>query len=96
MDAKVRGRRSRYEAFANVVRVAEALAESAAVRDVRAAGKSPQFWAASMTYLERRYPGKWGRRPDDTEVPRVIVQIGIKDSDVSLSVAQGSTCDPVR
>jgi hypothetical protein len=86
----------RYQAVANVVHVAEALAESSAVRDVRAAGKSPQFWAASMTYLERRYPGKWGRRPDDTEVPRVIVQIGIKDSDVSLSVAQGSTRDPVR
>jgi hypothetical protein len=45
----------RYQAFANVVRVAEALAESGAVRDVRAAGKSPQFWASSMTYLERRH-----------------------------------------
>lgn len=75
----------RYEAIANVVRVAEAHAESAAVRNVRAAGKDGRFWAAEMTYLERRYPDRWGRRQDDTTTPKVIVQIGIKDSDVSIS-----------
>jgi len=52
---------------------------------VRAAGKQPQFWAAEMTYLERKYPDRWGRRQDDQSVPKVIVQIGIKDSDVSIS-----------
>ena len=75
----------RYQAFANVVQVAEAHAESSAVRNVRAAGKSPQFWTVKMTYLERRHPERCGRRQDDTNTPKVIVQIGIKDSDVQIS-----------
>jgi hypothetical protein len=76
----------RYQAFADVVRAAEAIAESSAVRNVRAAGKQPQFWAVEMTYLERKYPDRWGRRQEDQNVPKVIVQIGIKDSDVQIGV----------
>jgi hypothetical protein len=76
----------RYDAFANVVRAAEALAESNAVRNVRAAGKDARFWAAEMTWLERRYPDKWGRRQEDTAAPKVIVNIGVKDSDVQIQV----------
>ena len=67
---------TRYEAFAQVVRVAEALSEAAAVRNVRNASNDPRFWATGMTYLERRYPDRWGRRQDDTTVPKVIVQFG--------------------
>lgn len=74
----------RYAAIAQVIKVAEALAEASAVRNVRAAGKDPRFWAAEMTYLERRHPERWGRRTDDSSVPKVIVQIGIKDSDVTI------------
>lgn len=76
----------RYQAFAHVVRAAEAIAESSAVRNVRAAGKQPQFWAAEMTYLERKYPDRWGRRQEDQNVPRVIVNIGVKDSDVQIGL----------
>ena len=53
----------RYEAVARAILVAESLAEAAAVRAVRAAGKNPRFLAATMTFLERRWPDKWGRRP---------------------------------
>ena len=76
----------RYDAFANVVRAAEALAESNAVRNVRAAGKDARFWAAEMTWLERRYPDKWGRRQEDAGAPKVVVNIGVKESDVQIQL----------
>ena len=72
-------------AFSDALEKAEAYAESKAVRNTLRAGELPQFWAANMTYLERKYPEKWGRRQDDSSAPKVIVQIGIKDSDVSIS-----------
>lgn len=78
---------ARYAAFATVVTIAEALAESAAVRNVRAAGKDPRFWAAEMTYLERRHPEKWGRRNESQDGPKVVVQIGVQASDVRVLVA---------
>jgi hypothetical protein len=75
----------RYQLIAEVIQLGAAVAEAESLGHVRSAGRDPRNWAASMTFLERRYPGKWGRRPDDAEVPKVIVQIGIKDSDVSIS-----------
>lgn len=68
----------RCQPFATVVKIAEALAEASAVKAVRAAGKLPQFWAAEMTYLERRHPDRWGRRQEAADGPRVIVMIGAK------------------
>jgi hypothetical protein len=73
-------------AFVDALERAEALAEVEAVDAVRRAGQAgPQFWAAAMTRLERRHPDRWGRRQDDAGAPKVIVQIGIKDSDVSIA-----------
>ena len=72
-------------AFVDALEKAEAEAEAGLVANVRAASKLPQFWAAGMTLLERKSPEKWGRRQDDSQAPKVIVQIGIKDSDVSIS-----------
>jgi hypothetical protein len=50
------------------------------------AGRDPRFWAADMTFLERRAPDRWGRRQNDESVPRVVVQIGVKDSDVQVGI----------
>jgi hypothetical protein len=55
---------------------------------VRKAGELPQFWAAEMTYLERRFPEKWGRRQDSQDGPKVVVQIGVRDSDVRVQIAE--------
>lgn len=57
------------------------------VAKVREAGKDPRFWAASMTYLERRHPERWARRQDSNDGPKVIVQIGVRDSDVQVQIA---------
>ena len=72
-------------AFVQALEKAESEVERKAVRNTLRAGELPQFWAANMTYLERKYPERWGRRQDDSSAPKVIVQIGIKDSDVSIS-----------
>jgi len=105
MEAAERGD-SRYEAVAQVIRIAEALAEAASVRNVRAAGKDPRFWAADMTYLERRYPDRWARRVEEARggVTVIIgaradqVQIGVHgvqveagDADAPLNPAGGET-----
>lgn len=72
--------------FVQALKRAEALSESKIVANVIAASEKPQFWAAGMTYLERKYPDAWGRRSDDSSVPRVVVQIGVKDGDVKVSI----------
>jgi hypothetical protein len=72
--------------FVKALKRAEALSESKIVANVIAASEKPQFWAAGMTYLERKYPDAWGRRNDDSSVPRVVVQIGVKDGDVQVSI----------
>jgi hypothetical protein len=46
--------------FAALLERAEAQAEVRAVTNVVEAGANQ--WQASMTYLERRYPDRWGRR----------------------------------
>jgi len=77
-----------YVEFAQLVARAESKGEIEAVANVRAAGKDPRYWAADMTFLERRYPERWGRKDrvhstvDATH--KLIIQWGnvpIEDSD---------------
>lgn len=80
-----------YVQFVNAWKRAEAWAEAQAVANVRKAGQLPQFWAAEMTFLERRHPERWGRRTEEGSAPRVVVQIGIKDSDVQVQIASSES-----
>jgi hypothetical protein len=75
-----------FNLFANAMKRASAQAERDAVKNVRRAGKDDRFWAAEMTYLERRHPDKWARRSEDSGGPKVVVQIGVRDSDVQVSI----------
>lgn len=70
--------------FCKALKRAETLAEIAAVDSVRSHwGKE---WASAMTYLERRKPERWSKRDaDGAGGPRVVVQIGIRDSDVQIT-----------
>ena len=72
--------------FRNALEKAEAAAESETVRNVRNASKLPQFWAAGMTWLERKNPEKWGRRQDDSSTPKVIVQLGVSADRVQVAI----------
>lgn len=75
-----------FKLFADAIKRASARAEAAEVVKVREAGNDPRFWAASMTYLERRHPERWARRSEDNNSPKVVVQIGVRDSDVQVHV----------
>ena len=81
-------------AFVEAVEKAEASAEGQIVQQWRSAiNAGPQYWAAAATFLERKAPDRWGRRQDDASVPRVVVQIGARDSDISVSVSAPRTDD---
>src|SRR4029453_14197293 len=61
-----------YALFSDSVKRASARAEAAEVAKVRKAGELPQYWTASMTYLERRHPDRWSRRTEPQEANRTI------------------------
>ena len=73
--------------FLAAVKQAEAEAEAEAVADMRIAGKLPQFWTARATFLERRFPDRWARRSEEGSGPKILVQIGCKDSEVQVAFA---------
>jgi hypothetical protein len=63
-----------YDRFVDAYQKASAVAEVAAVAAIRAAGAAgPEYWLASQTFLERRFPDRWARRQDRKIGPPVIV-----------------------
>ena len=50
-----------YFDFFRAVKEAESHAELEMVAQVRLASRDAKNWAASMTWLERKFPQKWGR-----------------------------------
>ncbi len=64
-DDKAAGKSSIYAEFADAVKKAESHAEARAVTLIQQA--MPKNWTAAMTYLERKFPDRWGRR-DRTEI----------------------------
>ena len=81
---------SAYALFAEAVKEAECEAEASIVADIRKAARKDAFWAAGMTLLERKNPDRWGKRQDDQQVPRVVVQIGVAQGEVKVGLAIGS------
>ena len=75
-----------YNLFMRAYKRASAYAEAEDLGKVRRAGDDPRFWAANMTALERRHPERWARRQEGNDGPKVIVQIGVRDSDVQVTV----------
>lgn len=78
-------------ALLTLIKRAESQAEARIVGNVLKASEKEQFWAAGMTYLERKHPEHWGRRQDSEQGPKVVVQIGIQASDVSVSILSPSS-----
>jgi transposase len=81
---------SPFDVFVKSVKEAEARAEAKMLANVRRASELPQFWAAGMTVLERRHPDRWGKRQDDQQVPRVVVQIGVGQGEVKVGILSGN------
>lgn len=79
---------SPFDAFVDALEKAEARAEAHLVRLQRKAAEAgPQYWPAAATQLERRHPDRWGKRQDDTQAPRVVVQIGVGQGEVKVGLA---------
>jgi hypothetical protein len=76
-----------FNTFLRAFKRARANAEARITKNVLKASELPQYWAAGATYLERTYPDRWGRRQEDSSSPRIVVQIGARDSDVSVQVS---------
>ena len=76
--------------FFHQLKVAEAKAEATHVENLNKAGKLPQHWAASATYLERRYPERWGRR----DAVDIQVKEGTQLLEKLSKILQGSTQAP--
>ena len=53
---------------------------------VSAARKGPQYWPAVATRNERRWPERWGKRQEDGQAPRVVVQLGIQAGSVHVDL----------
>lgn len=75
------------KAFLRLYKRAEAIAEARVVGNVLKASEKEAFWAAGMTYLERKHPEAWGKRSEDGNSPKVVVQIGVEAHEVSITVA---------
>jgi len=80
-------------AFLKLLKRAEAIAEARVVGNVLKASEKEAFWAAGMTYLERKHPEAWGKRSEDGNSPKVIVQIGVQATDVSVTLVSGVSAE---
>jgi len=58
-DDMAAGEDTKFSQFVQSIKHAEAEAETRAVAQVMQAGQDS--WQASMTYLERKFPGRWSR-----------------------------------
>lgn len=87
-DDKTHQNVTAFQRFADAEKRAEAAGEDEQVQNTRNAAKDPRFWAAGMTLLERRFPDRWARRSEESAGPRVVVQIGVKDSDVQVQIGE--------
>jgi len=67
--------REPYLSFFLACKKAETEAEIEAVSQVRLASRNPKNWAASMTWLERRYQRKWSRleRTEHTGAVKILL-----------------------
>lgn len=81
--------------FSDAVRKARAGAKREHLHNIRRAGQHVQQWTASAWFLERSFPEQYGRRNDDSSSPKVVVQIGAKDSDVQVAIHALSPSEPV-
>ena len=68
-----------YFEFLESIKEAEAAAELEAVAHVRLAGH--ETWQAAMTWLERKFPKRWGRYDRTEQIEGVTIRIVDESSD---------------
>lgn len=82
MERGEKAKSGRYREFWEAVKKAEAEAEVRMVAQWQA--HMPENWQAIATFLERRYPDRWGRRKLDVDMKRsgdIEVEIVLMDDE---------------
>lgn len=72
--------------FVQALKRARSAGKLAVLKRIQTASEKPQFWTAGAWLLERTDPEQFALRKDDSNAPRVIVQIGARDSDVQVTI----------
>lgn len=91
---KVMAERGNLSAMAvlDAMEKAESWAEQRDLATIGAASRSgPQYWTAAAWRLERTRPDRYALRKDETQTPRVVVQIGSTPASVTVSIGDTSS-----
>lgn len=70
----------KYFQFVQAIKESEAFAEAEAVGEVRRASRNQAQWAAGMTWLERKFPHKWGRQDRSEHTGEIRIKI-VRDNE---------------
>lgn len=76
---------SAYAALFSALKEAKARGKHWHLRNIKR--HSAKEWTASAWTLERTDPEQFGKREQDGNTPKVIVQIGVRDGDVQVSLS---------
>jgi hypothetical protein len=77
---------SPHSAFSSLLKAARARGKLELLNRIKAASEKPQFWTAAAWTLERTDPEQFALRKDDSQVPRVVVQLGGNVGDVKVGI----------
>jgi transposase len=69
-----------YWEFGEALKAAEAQAEAEAVGEVRMASRNKEQWAAGMTWLERKFPTRWGRQDRSEHTGEIRIKV-VRDNE---------------
>jgi hypothetical protein len=75
-----------HTAFILALKEARARGKLELLNRIKAASEKPQFWTAAAWTLERTDPEQFALRKDDSQVPRVVVQLGGNVGDVKVGI----------
>ena len=84
-EDREQGRHTLYAEFVDTLEKVDAYVRTRISRESFTGGNK---WVPMMTLGERRFPEKFGRRSEASDTPKVIVQIGVRDGDVQVQLAQ--------
>jgi transposase len=89
-----------YAAFRQSVKEAEAKAEQDALKTARAGATGTEMnpgphWTSAMTFLERRWPDRWGKRDPQraelSELEKKCKQLEIETAEAKLALLKAGT-----
>ena len=78
---------SAFAAFAAELKVLRQQRKVRILKRLEKASEKEQYWTAGAWLLERTEPEEFALRKDDSNAPKVIVQIGVQGQDVQVTLS---------